>query len=266
MLKTLRQAVKQTHLAPVLRPLYTAIRDRVSREIRMDRRYNLYTRLILERSLRADSNVVDVGCNRGDILRQMRSLAPDGDAFAFEPLPAFAADLRRDFPDVNVYELALSDEPGPATFFEVVNLPEYSGLRQRDYPIDEVTLRETQVQRARLDDVLPADLPIHVIKIDVEGAELQVLRGASRTLTRHQPLVIFEHGRGAAEHYDTTPTAVFDWLADCGMGVYLLDAWLGGKRPLVRRAFVEEFNTGRNYYFLAQAASDQVSRVVVGQR
>jgi FkbM family methyltransferase len=255
MLKTLRHTVKRTRLAPVLRPLYAAVRDRVSREIRMDRRYNVYTRQILERSLRADSNVVDVGCNRGDILRQMRSLAPDGDAFAFEPLPAFAADLRRDFPAVEVYELALSDEPGPATFYEVVNLPAYSGLRQRDYPSDKVTLREIQVQRARLDDILPADLPIQLIKIDVEGAELQVLRGAPRTLTRHQPLVIFEHGRGAAEHYDTTPGDVFDWLAECGMHVYLLDAWLSGKRPLARPAFVGEFEQRRNYYFLAQAAS-----------
>ncbi len=39
----------------------------------------------------------------------------------------------------------------------------------------------------------------------MEGAEQQVLQGALGTLTRHRPIVIFEHGSGSAEAYGTSP-------------------------------------------------------------
>ena len=43
-----------------------------------------------------------------------------------------------------------------------------------------------------------------LIKIDVEGADLQVLQGAQRTLAAHRPSSP-EHGLGSADHYDTCP-------------------------------------------------------------
>jgi hypothetical protein len=59
------------------------------------------------------------------------------------------------------------------------------------------------VRTERLDRSLPAGYVPAVIIIDVEGAEQQVVEGALETIRRHQPIVVFEHGLGAADHYGT---------------------------------------------------------------
>lgn len=46
------------------------------------------------------------------------------------------------------------------------------------------------------------------MKIDVEGSELQVLRGAARVIRRDQPVIVFEDGRGAADLCGTRPDDV----------------------------------------------------------
>ena len=67
-------------------------------------------------------------------------------------------------------EAALSDEDGESTFVHVVDLPEYSGLRERSYP-REVMTEAITVRTERLDDHLPDGWLPALVKIDVEGGE-----------------------------------------------------------------------------------------------
>lgn len=206
---------------------------------------------VMGRVLRPDSNCVDVGCATGKLLAYMVKLAPAGRHFAFEPLPANAATLRRDFPGVSVHEVALSDAAGETTFQHVVSNPGYSGLRQRTYPSDHEKIETIRVALDTLDNVLPPDLTVHLLKVDVEGAELQVFRGALRTLRTHRPVVLFEHGRGGADHYGTTPEMVYDLLVgECGLRISLLEDWLEGKPSLDRAGFVAQFQ-GLHWNFVA---------------
>jgi hypothetical protein len=110
---------------------------------------------------------------------------------------------------------------------------------------------ETQVRIVRLDDVLDADVPIRLVKIDVEGAELQVLRGGEALLSRWRPHIVFEHGLGAADKYGTRPEEVYDLLTGWGLQISLLHQWLKGKPPLSRDDFVRQFDQALHYYFLA---------------
>jgi FkbM family methyltransferase len=52
-----------------------------------------------------------------------------------------------------------------------------------------------------LDDLLAADLAVDFVKIDVEGYELEVVRGASNTIGRCKPVMIVEQKPGNAERY-----------------------------------------------------------------
>src|ERR1035437_848192 len=123
--------------------------------------------------------------------------------------------------------------------------------RRFDRPHEDVV--EIRVKLGRLDDLLPPDLDVRLVKIDVEGAELQVLRGGLEMLRRSRPFVVFEHGLGAADCYGTRPEMVFDLFADCSLRLSLMGDWLesGATKVLSREAFADEFNTARNYYFLA---------------
>lgn len=207
---------------------------------------------MMERVLSRDACCIDVGCHVGSILEEILRIAPDGTHHAFEPLPGLHEKLVESFPSVTIHPLALSDKRGRSTFQHVVSDPGYSGLQRRKYERGDEVVEEIVVHTDLLDHVVPRTLPVRLIKIDVEGAELQVLRGATEILKRHRPYVIFEHGMGAADYYGTRPEDVHDILVgECGLELTLMADWLRGEGPFAREAFVRSFDEGSDYYFLA---------------
>jgi len=215
--------------------------------------YDRQTLAVMERYLRSDSNCVDVGCHAGLILKEMVRLAPAGSHYAFEPIPELGRALAESYPQVRVLNLALSDSESEAVFHHVLTNPGYSGLRKRRYDRPGEVIEEIQVQTALLDDLLPGGFRVDFMKIDVEGAELNVLRGAFQTIKRCRPAIVFEHGLGASEFYDDAPPErVYELLnAVCGMQISLMEDWLAERPALTRDAFLEQFYTGANYYFMA---------------
>jgi FkbM family methyltransferase len=212
-------------------------------EQRRDWRDARHLELLLAFTLRADSNCIDVGANVGDVLSHMVRLAPRGRHVAFEPLPDLAAELRRRFPGVAVHQSALSDAAGTATFYRVCDSPARSSLRPTDLPESPLS-----VPLERLDDALPRPYAPDLIKIDVEGAEAAVLRGAQETLRRCRPLVVLEHG-AHAERFGTTPDEVHDLLVSPGLRVFDID----GGGPYSKRAFAARVRRGDLWTFVARS-------------
>ena len=144
--------------------------------------------------LDATSNCVDVGAYRGRVLRMIEERAARGSHHAFEPIPHRAAALRVNYPRVDVHEVAVSDHEGTAAFTIVDSREGFSGISDSLRPLPAPWQRhEVTVRVAALDDVLPDDYVPDFIKIDVEGAELAVLRGAERIL-ESCPVLFMEHG------------------------------------------------------------------------
>lgn len=231
--------------------------------------YDLQTLQVMRRVLRQQSNCIDVGCHHGQILANMLRYAPRGRHLAFEPLPALYQGLRHRFAaqrNVALHDCALSDTEGTACFQHVVSNPAYSGLRRRRYDRQDEQVVEITVPVRRLDDLVAADLHIHFLKIDVEGGELQVLRGALRTLARCQPVIVFEHGLGAADWYGSTPEAMHALLTGpCGLDIYLMGEWLQTParplNPLSADAFCSHFHSASHYYFMAAPRQQSPRRV-----
>ena len=219
---------------------------------RRGRQYDRETVAVMRALLGLDANCVDVGAFRGDILREMLVVAPHGRHHAFEPMPAYAAALREAFPDVTVVAAALSEVPGRGSFAHVTSRPAVSGLRLRpDVPTSE-TVETIEVQVMRLDDALPRALPVHFIKIDVEGAELLVLRGARETLRRWKPYVVLEHSDLIARPYGGGSAEVFDFLVrEAGLRVTLMSRWLRGEPDLDRDGFLRYRDVEGHFYFFA---------------
>ncbi len=119
--------------------------------------YDVQTCAIMARVLKHDSVCVDVGAHVGSVLVEMLKCAPQGRHFAFEPLPQCFLKLQKRFgkrPGVELFQLALAEEAGSSSFQHVVSRPTYSGLRRRRYEREEEVVA-IEVQRARLDDVIP---------------------------------------------------------------------------------------------------------------
>jgi FkbM family methyltransferase len=209
--------------------------------LRRDLRDHHAIKLILGVRLRADSHTIDVGAHEGSVLRDLVALAPDGRHLAFEPIPEMRARLDAEFgpaPNVEVRGAALSDENGEAVFHHVTTAPGYSGLKQRDMPAGE-EVQTIRVPTERMDDVLPEDFAPDLIKIDVEGAEMLVLRGGAETIARHRPTIVFEHGAGGFEQYGYGPGDLHDLLVrDCGLRIFDL----AGVGPYSRQRFEQVFD------------------------
>jgi FkbM family methyltransferase len=187
--------------------------------------------LLLTFLLGRDSNCIDVGAHTGDLLHRMVRLAPEGRHFAWEPIPGMAAALERRFPKVDVHAAALSDKDGTATFHVAHERPAVSGLSERG-DVGNVCFKPIQVTTETLDNALPDGYVPTFIKIDVEGAEGMVLRGAIETLRHHQPTVVFEHGKGGAAQFGTGPDEILDILVE-GAGLRVFD--LEGRGPIHAR-------------------------------
>ena len=214
--------------------------------------YDRSTLKIMKKVIKPESNCVDIGCHKGEMLDLMIKYAPNGKHFAFEPIPEMFKQLNEKYSDnCEVFQLALSNKKGETTFNYVKNAPAYSGIKKRKYVVKNPEIEELKVEVDMLDNLLPKELKIDFIKIDVEGGEFGVLRGAQEILKKSKPVVVFEFGLGASEFYGTKPEDLFDFIESCGLKISLLKAWLKSAKPLGREEFIEIYKQNEEYYFIA---------------
>lgn len=218
--------------------------------------YDRLTRKIMEQVITSTTNCIDVGCHKGEILDIILRLSPKGKHFAFEPIPPLYEGLKRKYTNrCTFYPYALAAKAGVTTFNYVKNAPAYSGINQRKYAVAAPDIEVINVELKRLDDLIPSDMSIGLIKIDVEGAEMGVLQGAKALIERCRPVVIFECGLGASEYYGTQPEDVHAFFANqANMGIYTLRDYIAKRGPLGKKEFVDIFNANSDYYFVATAA------------
>jgi FkbM family methyltransferase len=187
---------------------------------------------VIDRCVKEDSNCIDIGAYRGDILRRLVKRAGKGEIHAVEPILENCEYLRKKFPTVKVHNLALSDHVGKATFFHALGRPARSGLHKQNYPDPDEQVNEVAIGVATLDTLIPPGTRIDFVKIDVEGAELAVLRGGRELIRRWRPIIIFEHAEPAALKFGDSSESLRQFLTEeCGMNISSMQRWLDGGRP-----------------------------------
>ena len=215
-------------------------------------KYDRQAQLVMKRVITKNSNCVDVGCHKGEILREINKLAPNGHHFAFEPIPEMYNSLKEKFTNNTVYPYALSDKNGKTTFQFVRNAPAYSGIKKRKYEIENPDIQEIEVEMKMLDDVIPAKTKLDFVKIDVEGAEYGVLAGGKEHLKKDKPIVIFECGIGASDFYGTKPEEIYKLIvSDIGLSIFTLSDFLSGNKSLSLNKFQAFYQSNKEYYFIA---------------
>ena len=150
---------------------------------------------MIQNTCHSDSNCVDIGAYRGEILKAFLQYCPEGQIFAFEPVSENASFLRNNFPKVQVFNTAVAANTGTRDFFVPTGRPARSGLLRQPYPNPEEKVEIIRVNVDLLDNLIDINTPINFIKIDVEGAELDVLHGAVNILQTYQPeIYLSTHG------------------------------------------------------------------------
>ena len=141
------------------------------------------------------SRVIDVGANIGVYSLAWAAVNADVTVHCFEPNPAVRRRLARNVAlnrlsgRIRLHPEALSDCAGTAALYgsddmSSLNKGVHTGAGQS----------ASEVPLARLDDIVGIEGPhVSLMKIDVQGHELEVLRGADAVITHHRPVLILEH-------------------------------------------------------------------------
>jgi FkbM family methyltransferase len=149
--------------------------------------------------MRDGKDAIEIGANMGTHTVSMaRKLAGMGRRLlAAEPQPVIFQNLCANVAlnalfNVFAENAACSDTGGWLTF----NAPDYR--RQNNF--GGISMRDDgqgnhRVRAVRLDDIVPDDFDVGLIKIDVEGFEQKVLEGATQTIARHRPFLYLENDR-----------------------------------------------------------------------
>lgn len=217
-------------------------------------RYDRQTKAVIKHVCTKDTVCIDIGCYQGEILKLMMKEAPDARHIAFEPIPEKYNHLQKEFgAKADIYPYALANENKQTVFNFVVTNPTYSGIKKRTYKGEE-TIHEIPVEVRRLDDVIDLKIPIGLIKIDVEGGEFDVMKGARNILTSWKPVLIFEHGIGGSDNYGVVAADVFEYLVqELGYKICLMEEFLQNPNSpgFSKALFEEQFWKKLNCYFIA---------------
>jgi FkbM family methyltransferase len=234
----------------IIRNLLNTFRIDLTKNLKYDR----LSKAIISSSLTEKSNTVDIGCHKGEILDLIMRKSTKGKHYGFEPIPAFYTKLTEKYKEksnITILPYALGDSEEGVMFNHVKNAPAYSGLKQRNYDNISPDIEKIHVEQRRLDDCIPEKIPVALIKIDVEGAEFMVLKGAKRILQRDKPILLFEFGLGASDYYGTNPKEFFTFLEKFNYRIYTLDSYLKQKEFMSISDFIQKYNTNEEYYFVA---------------
>jgi len=150
---------------------------------------------VIRRHLRPGDIACDIGANKGSFIYWLSRWVRNGRVIAFEPQP----DLARHLTDicrvirlcnVKVEAKAVYSHSGDQDLF----LPEghQPGASLHHKAVEAQSFTTLSVPVVSLDDYFDENDKVTLLKIDVEGAELEVLKGAERILRQHAPLLVFE--------------------------------------------------------------------------
>jgi FkbM family methyltransferase len=189
--------------------------------------YEDYARELFRGALGPGAIVIDGGAHLG--LYTLTASGPIGAAgrvYAFEADPynvrALRLNVRRNgLRNVDVVARALSDDVGASSYY-VSSGTIASSLVNKHYvrDADEITVQTTTIDAA----LGPAVAALLVVKLDLEGAEERVLRGARRTLgSCATGYVLLEHNPSALADGGSSAAAVIDLLRELGYTPYVID-------------------------------------------
>ena len=214
-------------------------------------RYDNQTNKIMKIVLEADSTFIDVGCHKGEVLDQAIQFSPIGRHFGYEPIPDLYSNLAKKYEkDCKIKNFAIADFVGQSEFHYVVSNPAYSGIKKRSYPKKE-KIHKIKVKTTTLDEELINEKRVDLIKIDVEGGEFAVLKGSEKIINKFHPVIIFEHGLGAADFYQTNSDKIFDFFDSHDYDIFTLKGFINQAEALSKEKLKDLYNRNKEYYFLS---------------
>ena len=142
---------------------------------------------LFRRVLKSGDVVIEAGANIGALTVALAEIVgPSGEVHAYEPQQKYFALLSANTQDerqVTCFDAALGSEAGPIVLQSIptdrVHAPDWKGTGD-DFMVEQITIDSLNLER------------LDFCKIDIDGGELEVLKGAVETIKRCRPVLYFE--------------------------------------------------------------------------
>lgn len=215
-----------------------------SNQLAVDLQHEMHLEKPLRKAMaRRDGPVFDIGVNNGQTLLRILSIDPSREYVGFEPQFACCSQAQRFISDNRIQNamvmgIALSDTDCMLPMYSASADDEMASLLE-----DSHTRYDRELQRqyvsARVGDAVISEVgltPPAILKVDVEGAELNVFRGFKETLSTARPICLFEvlpnyfgHDRRfvsdpVAAANRAAASALFAFFEAAGYRIYQIDA------------------------------------------
>jgi FkbM family methyltransferase len=187
--------------------------DGVERSLYYTGTYEAGTLDFIENNLKPGDCFVDIGANIGlmSIVASM-AVGDEGEIYSFEPHPETAKILRFNIDlnaisNIKVIQKGVGSENGQAKIYDRWDVNRggasfiASNSKQDSYDVEIV----------RLDDVL-SSISIDMIKIDIEGFELEALKGAKNIIGSEKPPILIVECTQETEHQEYSREELYFWL------------------------------------------------------
>jgi FkbM family methyltransferase len=180
---------------------------------------------------------IDVGAHIGSIISEVAHSDSSVKIVAIEAIPEKSARLKQKFPYIELHNCAVGESSGEASFFINLRQSGYSSLIK---PIgtSEEEICEIKVRLVRLDQIVLLN-NVDVIKIDVEGAELSVLRGSTKILNASRPIIMFESAFQSNDNLEYTKENLYDFFVVNDYAVLIPNRVAHNDSGLSKDGFIE---------------------------
>lgn len=195
---------------------------------------------LIESNIDIDRDIVDVGANIGFFSTLFAKLAPQRRVLAIEPTPGagrrLAANLKRNGVDGQViqFEGVVSNTRGQMQMSVIDGQEEFSSLGSITHPSAVgATTRTIDVPSETVDSLVGIhQLDVGYMKIDTEGAECLVLRGATETLRSQRPIIVSELSDHLLREKGSSGQEVIELLRD--LDYHVSDPFSANHQPGAR--------------------------------
>jgi len=209
----------------------------------------IVTEMIVE-ALHTAKCFVDVGTHLGWYTCLASKHMPHGVVYGFEMDDLFFGLLKKNLAinncsNVEAYNLAVFDSTGVVNYKRDSNRYS-SGFRLQTNTTDEEAIGIESVESVALDDFLQTKGVVpDVIKVDVEGAEMNVLMGMKQILRNHKPILFLEVHPSILRDFNTSISEILSLLMELNYNVFEIENMRnqeseGQLTPLLQEAVIED--------------------------
>jgi FkbM family methyltransferase len=220
--------------------------EKDSLSLSFNRVYEPEETALVKKIIHSEMRIIDIGANIGYYTTLFSKLAHKGSVYAFEPDESNFQLLKENCSinkcsNAKLFRHAIgNDECSRKLFLSEINFGDH-----RLYPVDE-NRSFTEVKMVTIDGFLGSEEAFDFIKMDIQGFEMEALKGMQSKITSDKPIILLEVWPAALLKNNTTPVEIFSFLNNLNYEIFDVENTENKILPSEKMRYIESIKGHTN--------------------